>query len=833
MIPPTGSFCYWAPRKVESIIGHRWRTTIPQFTKTSSVTDPGLLIIEAPGEIVHVNARAAELLGRSPGELCGPIKKNLAGFEITDTRGRRLALNDLPGLRALESGKPVEDALLGLHQSDGAVLWVSATAEPLIRRKEGSDTVLVTLRPVNRMMPGKDPLSKYREWLRWATQIRQVFEFENDFVASLKACMELMARASEASSIAYITFKGGLRSGFLQIRQYWADGTGFDDDIRAAGRLNLGREPYRDWLAVLRAAEVLEISGSEVPHKMRRRMGMLDDDHLVVGFLQSSRASPEGTQALIALIRPKDRGSFNPFELDIFRLILSSMANELGRQMAEQAQKRQMNRFRRLFRVTPLVIAVMELKGALLSIVEVSNAGGGFVSANEQDLVGRSDAELGYSEDICEMRRAAARRSMKESRPVRIEYERAQEGASSVWEEATFSYLDSHQRSHFFSVAVRDITREKLEQRQKAQKQKLEAMGRFTSAIAHDLNNLLQPPLIYVAESIDLIKDLPGSMKPLEKLEIAMNGLGRSRQLVRRLLTFTRQGNAEKGAIDIFVSLPAVVDSYRAALPSNVTLELSRNGDNGWVGLSDSGVEQIAVNLIRNSARAMSADGGKIKVNLSRTETESGGFAITVEDNGPGIPAQVVERIFEPFFSGNADSSGTGLGLSIVQSIVTDAGGSIEVESSPGKGSLMRILLPEVESRPEVPKEPLELASELQMNFCLIDDDMLVAAAVTSGLQRMGQNVRHFHDPDEALTAFQQGYKPDLLVLDQVLGEKRGADYSMRFSKYLPGRIIMVSGNPDLTPAEAQDLGIGAILTKPVFPDELMAAALSLTHSSN
>lgn len=810
-----------------------------------------------------MNERAAEILGRKPEELIGSVEE-LANFHVLDPRGKTLPLHELPGLRALHSGKSVRDEILGFRQPDGGVIWVSAFAEPLIRDTTSHPSaVLISLRPVTRMESGEDPLGKYREWLRWAARIREVFEFESDPVRSIRSCMELMARAAEASSIAYLGFHGGLRSGLLELKQFWDESEGFRERAVAFTRIPIQREPFRDWLAVLRMAEVLEISSSEVPADIQKAVGLGSGDHLILGFLSASRMVSEDRQPLIAMIRPEDRGSFNPFELDIFRLILSSIANEMSRLSAEAVQKRQMNLFRRLFRVAPLVIAVMELKGDTLSVVEISNARG-LDFANDADLSGSTDAELGYSQEICEMRRAAARRSMKEGRPLRIEYEREQ-GQAAGWEEATFSYLDSHHRSHYFSVAVRDITREKLEQQQKDQKQKLEAMGRFTSAIAHDLNNLLQPPLIYVQESMDLLQELelPSGMEKTiasaapdiagnagnagnegnvpnegrlqsvgKKLRITMDSLSRSRQLVRRLLAFTRRGGRSDGRTEIRSSVLAVLDSYGAALPENVRLERQVSERSGYVALEESAVEQILVNLVRNSVLALEERGGLIRVILDGVR--KGQFRITVEDNGPGIPRDRLQKIFEPFFSGRKEGTSLGLGLSIVQSIVQEVEGTIEVESEPGRGTSMHVYLPEVTGPALLVNRPASGSSfEERWTFWIVDDDPMVALAVESGLSRLGQKVQHFSDPDIALEALRSGPAPDVLVLDQVLGSRRGADYAPRFRRRISGRIIMVSGNPDMTAEEATAMGIDALLTKPVFPDELLAAVLDLKDTGD
>ena len=186
-------------------------------------------------------------------------------------------------------------------------------------------------------------------------------------------------------------------------------------------------------------------------------------------------------------------------------------------------------------------------------------------------------------------------------------------------------------------------------------------------------------------------------------------------------------------------------------------------------------------------------------------------------------------RIFEPFYSGNPRSGNTGLGLSIVENLVNEAGGSIEVDTVVESGTSMRILLPEVFNPTDtMERDSIEKLPAGVLHFCIVDDDPMVARALQSGLESMGQQVHHFSDPDEALIAIRTGLKPDIVVLDQILGEKRGTDFAPLFRKNFHGNLIMVSGNPEVSAEEALQLGIDSILTKPVFPDELMAAILSL-----
>ena len=170
---------------------------------------------------------------------------------------------------------------------------------------------------------------------------------------------------------------------------------------------------------------------------------------------------------------------------------------------------------------------------------------------------------------------------------------------------------------------------------------------------------------------------------------------GARRDVVRRLLDFARQGERTRSKADINEIIEDVLMLTRHLIhTSGVQLSLELIKDPPWVSVDTNQMKQVFLNLVHNALQAMPA-GGNLEIQTSaRTKDDRPWIVVAVKDSGVGIEVKNKDRIFEPFFTTKADSGGTGLGLSVTYGIVTDHGGTIEVESSPGKGSMFTVWLP-------------------------------------------------------------------------------------------------------------------------------------------
>jgi PAS domain S-box-containing protein len=219
--------------------------------------------------------------------------------------------------------------------------------------------------------------------------------------------------------------------------------------------------------------------------------------------------------------------------------------------------------------------------------------------------------------------------------------------------------------------------------------QRLEALGTLAGGVAHEINNALVPVLTLTKMTA---RTLPPDSRERRNLEIALEGTERIRNLVKRVLAFSRKEEHRRESVDVASVVGEVMAMMRATVPSNIRLETAIVP--APAVMADPGqLHQVIVNLVSNAAQAIGHTQGSITVSL-RPEADGSQLRLAVADTGCGMDAATLARVFEPFFTTKQVGEGTGLGLSVVHGIVKDHGGHIEVTSEPGRNTRFEILLP-------------------------------------------------------------------------------------------------------------------------------------------
>jgi signal transduction histidine kinase len=221
---------------------------------------------------------------------------------------------------------------------------------------------------------------------------------------------------------------------------------------------------------------------------------------------------------------------------------------------------------------------------------------------------------------------------------------------------------------------------------------KLAAVGEMAAGIAHELNN----PLTSVTGFAELaLEEIPGDSQTRKDLELVVREAKRARDVVRRLLDFARRGESSRASASLNEVVEDVVALSRHLIhTSGVELKTHSDESLPWVTMDANQIKQVALNLVHNALQAM-PDGGTLEIVTSSARRNNRAWALfSVRDTGVGIPQPELGRIFEPFFTTKGNQGGTGLGLSVTYGIVTDHGGTIEVESESGRGSKFTVWLP-------------------------------------------------------------------------------------------------------------------------------------------
>ena len=365
-------------------------------------------------------------------------------------------------------------------------------------------------------------------------------------------------------------------------------------------------------------------------------------------------------------------------------------------------------------------------------------------------------------------------------------------------------------------------------QAQLQQAQKMEAIGTLAGGIAHDFNNILGAILGYAEMALD---DCPaGSMAANDVGQVIKAG-HRARELVKQILAFSRQAETEHMPLQPASIIKEAIKMLRSSLPSTITIEQDIDKDAGPLFADPTQIHQILMNLCTNAFHAMETTGGILSIslkekNLSRQDfanepqAEPGNFVhLSVSDTGAGIPPEIRERIFDPYFTTKETGKGTGMGLSIVHGIVKSYGGFISCLSEPGKGTMFQVFLPvmtEINLPAEMAEEPLQLGNE---RILFIDDEEMLVEMGRNLLERLGYRVTVRTNSLDALTTFQnQPDQFDLVITDQTMPGMTGSDLARRMLQIRPDLpIILCTGFSNLISAEkARSLGIKGFALKPL-----------------
>ena len=379
-------------------------------------------------------------------------------------------------------------------------------------------------------------------------------------------------------------------------------------------------------------------------------------------------------------------------------------------------------------------------------------------------------------------------------------------------------------------LVYRDVTEKRRVAEDLLKVKKLESLGILAGGIAHDFNNILAAILGNISLALTTTDPKDENYELLQESEKASL---RAKGLTQQLLTFSKGGDPVKkiAAID-----DVVKDSAGFVLHvSNVRIDFNF-AESLWPAEIDSGqISQVIQNIIINAGQAM-PDGGSIAIDCSNYGLESsetiplrpGNYIkIVIKDQGFGIPADSLEKIFDPYFT--TKEKGSGLGLAITHSIVSKHGGYISVDSELGQGTIFTIYLPASQERPVLePKDVVASPVTGQGRIMVMDDEKMVRNFVEKALSRSGYEVVLAEDGGEAVLLYQEakaaGCPIDLVIMDLTIpGGMGGKEAVKEIHKIDPeAKVIVSSGySNDPVMADFDKYGFCATLVKPVQLQEL------------
>ncbi|MCB5175255.1 hybrid sensor histidine kinase/response regulator [Microvirga lenta] len=518
------------------------------------------------------------------------------------------------------------------------------------------------------------------------------------------------------------------------------------------------------------------------------------------------------------------------------------------RREAQEALRQSEQRFRLLVQgVTDYAIFMLDTGGYVANW----NAGAERIKGYRVDeIVGQHFSRFYTEEDLAAgIPRKALKTALEEGK-FEAEGWRLRKDGSRFWANVVIDPIyDDEGRLTGFAKVTRDITerreaQEALKQTQAAlfQSQKMEAVGQLTGGIAHDFNNLLT----IIVNNLDLLTRNASNPRDKRLIESAHRAAERGAKLTQQLLAFSRRQPLQPELNNPNTLIRGFEPVFRRACGEAIDLQLDLAPDLKAANIDGPQFEVSLLNLVVNARDAM-PDGGRLSISTRNVSSGGSGnawveatpgeyVAITVADTGQGMPPEILTRVFEPFFTTKEVGKGTGLGLSQVYGFVSQSGGHVDIDSIPGQGTRIMLLLPAQDGDEEKGEDSEEERQIRQSagTVLIVEDEPEVLDIAVEIFESLGYDVLTAGDAPSALDVLRRDVDIDVLFSDVVMPRgMNGLDLAKESRRLRPDiRILLASGYPMSTlPFQGMPDGT-SFISKPYRWTELADKLRSLRRVS-
>ncbi|MDQ1333488.1 MAG: hypothetical protein QG552_438 [Thermodesulfobacteriota bacterium] len=511
--------------------------------------------------------------------------------------------------------------------------------------------------------------------------------------------------------------------------------------------------------------------------------------------------------------------------------VLAIAEDITSRKQAEVALQESEERYRALFERSLEVVYLCDFEG---NFIDANDAALELLGYTKDEIKSLNFGSL-LEKDQIPLAFDTAEEILKTgSQKEVVEYKLRRNDGEYVYVESMGAMINRDGKPFAIQGIARDITeRKRLEderlklETQLQQAQKMEAIGTLAGGIAHDFNNILSAVMGYA--QLAQMKLDPDS-EPYADLKEVLQATNRARLLIRQILAIGRDQEQERQSMQLKYTVKEALKLLRSTLPSTIEIRETYDQDVGVIDADPTQMHQVIMNLCTNAGHVMQEEGGILEVRLRNAEFGLGNaeqnvppghyLELTVSDTGCGMTPEVMEKVFDPYFTTKVKGEGTGIGLSVVHGIVSQNGGTITVESKPGKGSTFHVYLPLIqgeEEQPEVQEETRLPKGNERILF--IDDEAVLANMGKQMLNGLGYDVTSMTSSIEALALFKEDPKQfDLVITDTTMPHMTGDILAQELMRIRPDIPVVISTGHSkrISPEKAEEMGLKGFLMKPL-----------------
>lgn len=506
------------------------------------------------------------------------------------------------------------------------------------------------------------------------------------------------------------------------------------------------------------------------------------------------------------------------------------------RKKVEEALRESQERLKRAFENIPDVVVIYDTN---LTIRYINKAVTQITGRQESEFIGKREEEI-WPAEIYNSYMPTLLKAFKTGITQSIETVlEIPSGASSYLKITCVPVLDQKGKVKEILGITQDLTERKKSEADRLkleatlrQSQKMESIGTLAGGIAHDFNNILSSIIGFTELALDEVEEDTSVADSLQEVYAAGQ---RAKELVSQILAFARQSDEALKPIQVGLIIEEVLKFIRSSIPT--TIEIKKNIDSvSLIMGNETQIYQVLMNLCTNAAHAMEDRNGVLMVGLRDVTVDKAAkwkkidltcgeyLELMVSDTGVGIAPEIVDSVFDPYFTTKGPGEGTGLGLAMVHGVVESYGGKISVASTAGKGTIFTLYLPVTGKHGE---HRLYKTTEFPTGserILFVDDEFSIAKIGSRIVESLGYSVTIRTNSVEALALF--GTKPydyDLVITDMTMPNMTGDKLAGEMMKIRPDiPVILCTGySKNLSDESAREIGIKAVAYKPIVKADL------------